>query len=216
MPRWAEVHEFASSINRRTKLSSSGLAPPVASESHWSMEAVPPPVIESGTIGCDGRDERDCVHQQHCQRRLSIVRYPLHPLEPLSLCPFRAAAAASRADSTLAYHTLAAVPTQVEQALGPEERWCSDSRSSTSSSSRLSGSNKHRSNQIAAEEAEEEGTALDFGEEETWQRMMKANGWGESSSSSCERPPPITALLLAAVFFATTTADIVYVWIYDR
>ena len=90
--------------------------------------------------------------------------------------------------------------TQVEQALETADSWCTGSRntsflvtaasnsrsscndnrcerggqrSTDSSDSRLTG----RSQRVSSLE-EEEQTALDFGEEQTWHRMMQNLGWG--------------------------------------
>ena len=92
-----------------------------------------------------------------------------------------------------------ALCTQVEQALETADSWCSGSRNrsfliTVGSNSRgindnrcdNSGDNSAKSNgsrlinrsQPGSSLEGEEQTALDFGEEETWQRMMQNLGWG--------------------------------------
>lgn len=198
MPRWTEVHEFVSSLNHRASTATE-MAPLVAGESTWSFEAVPPPIIESFHV--DRRDEGDCVHQQQCQRRLSLVRRIPHDIfynKTVIPRPLPAGSPGSSHRCSLICPRFGS--TQVEQALENADSWCSGSRNSSFLITAGSNSRSTRSNnrcddggsssaksgdsrlighsQRGSSLEEEEQTALDFGEEETWQRMMQNLGWG--------------------------------------
>lgn len=109
--------------------------------------------------------------------------------------------------------------TQVEQALEMEDSWCSGSQNSsfliTASSSnrpicnshygghadedgdsRRSGSRLTGCSHSGSSLAEDDQTALDFGEEETWQKMMQNLGWGKSDRSYCNSSARIDTLIL--------------------
>ena len=202
MPRWAEVHEFASSLNRGTKAEQDVL-PSVAAcgaSPHWSFEAVPPPVIDTGAgcSGYDGRDERDCVHQQQCQRRLSIVRLPpafsphesRFPRQRSARNGFSLSLSLARARSpAVSTCALCLACLQVEQALGP------------TNSSRAARTPPTDDESTCHQTHVSSCSALDFGVEQTWEnvsthaailttthisltycscfQMMKQSGWAD-------------------------------------
>ena len=62
---------------------------------------------------------------------------------------------------------------------------------SRSSGSRLTGCS-HSGSSLA----EDDQTALDFGEEETWQKMMQNLGWGKSDRSYCNSSARVDTLIL--------------------
>ena len=109
----------------------------------------------------------------------------------------------THSDTDAFWFAVACSSAQVEQALETADSWCSGSRNSSSAliaastggrtdrSRGLSnhcgnggeGETKSSSSRLTARRGpsleEQEQTALDFGEEETWQRLMQALGWGK-------------------------------------
>ena len=86
MPRWVEVHEIASGLNRRPAPEGGASAKavpssPSVSATHWTSFDSPSRSQLCASLGEDeAEDGQEDAAQRQCQQRLSLVRRPLPSL----------------------------------------------------------------------------------------------------------------------------------------